>query len=76
MDFCYNRVCKDNHRTGVKTMCYYIHLTRIEREKIMLFVSKGYSITKIALELGRNKSTISRELRCNTVNNFYQPADA
>lgn len=57
-------------------MCHYTHLTLTEREKIMFFAAKGYSVTKIALELGRSKSTISRELRRNTVSGFYQPADA
>ena len=39
------------------------HLTFEERNKITILQAKGLSIRKIAFELGRNPSTISRELR-------------
>ncbi|WP_442954008.1 helix-turn-helix domain-containing protein, partial [Peptacetobacter sp.] len=32
-----------------------------------MFYAKGYSISKIAKEINRNKSTISRELRRNKI---------
>ena len=38
------------------------HLTSIERDKITILQGEGFSIRKIAKELGRSPSTISREL--------------
>lgn len=47
------------------------HLTRDERVKIETFFYLKYKITKIAQELGRNKSTISREIkRCKYVRGY------
>ena len=46
-------------------MCHYKHLTPFERERILFFLSRGESITKIAQLLNRSKSTISREIRRN-----------
>lgn len=43
----------------------YRHLSRIERGKIMYLTTWGLSVSQIALELGRDKSTVSRELRRN-----------
>ena len=43
-------------------MCHYKHLTPFERERILFFLSRGESITKIAQLLNRSKSTISREI--------------
>jgi len=40
----------------------YGHLTRDERSKIMFMSQWGKSISQIAVELGRHKSTISREM--------------
>ncbi len=57
-------------------MSHYKHLTLIEREKIMFFSAKGYSITSIAKELNRNKSTISRELKRNSLSGTYTPCEA
>lgn len=54
-------------------MCHYNHLTLVEREKIMYFRAQNYTISEIATLLQRNKSTISRELKRNSVNGFYQP---
>lgn len=36
----------------------YTHLTRLERENILLMLANGQKITDIARQLGRNKSTI------------------
>ena len=41
-------------------MRHYNHLTLSEREKIMYFQAKNYSVTAIANELHHSKSTISR----------------
>jgi IS30 family transposase len=43
----------------------YQHLSRIERGKIMYLKTWGLSLSQIALEMDRDKSTISRELRRN-----------
>ena len=42
----------------------YRHLSIEEREKIVIYLAGGWSICKIAEELGRSKSTISRENIC------------
>ena len=57
-------------------MCHYKHLILSEREKILYFQAKNYSITAIANAVGRDKSTISRELRRNTEEKQYLPASA
>ena len=57
-------------------MCHYKHLTLEEREKLLYFSAKGYSVTEIAKELGRDKSTISRELRRNCSGRQYLPSAA
>ena len=41
----------------------YKHLTIKEREILMFLRAKGLSIRAVALRLGRNPSTISRELK-------------
>ena len=46
-------------------MSCYKHLTTEERECILVFLAKGYSKRKIAEELHRSPSTISRELKRN-----------
>lgn len=57
-------------------MCHYNHLTTSEREKILVLRTAGLSITAIAERLGRNKSTVSRELSRNTSNGEYWPSKA
>lgn len=52
-------------------MSHYKHITPEEREKILLLSSQNYSITSIADSLGRNKSTISRELSRNSRHGTY-----
>ena len=52
----------------------YKHLTIKEREMLMFLRAKGLSIRAVALRLGRNPSTISRELR-RCVGN-YSPSKA
>ena len=47
----------------------YNHLNTFERGKIESLNKLGYSARKIAIELGRNRSTISRELK--RLGNFY-----
>ena len=57
-------------------MCHYKHLTLEEREKLLKYQAKGYSVTAIAKELGRDKSTISRELKRNSTSGEYLPVSA
>lgn len=57
-------------------MSHYKHLTPKEREMILILHSKKFSITAIANSIGRNKSTISRELSRNAVNNDYSAVSA
>ena len=57
-------------------MCHYHHLTLSERENLLFFRAQSYSISRIAAALGRDKSTISRELRRNTMNGKYLPITA
>ena len=57
-------------------MSNYHHLTLMDREMIMLWYSYGWSITAIADYLGRNKSTISREIKRNSCKNFYRGCTA
>lgn len=54
-------------------MGHYQHLTLLEREKILFFTGKGYSLEQIARELGRSKSTISREIKRNSPKGEYVP---
>ena len=61
--------------TGDK-MGHYKHLSTIEREIILCGITKGLSISKISKGLGRNKSTISRELKRNTCTESYSPSKA
>ena len=57
-------------------MSNYHHLTSCDREMIMLWLSHGWSITAIAKYLSRSKSTISREIKRNTCQNFYRASTA
>ena len=52
----------------------YKHLTREERYQIHSLRRQGVSLGCIAAELGRNRSTISRELRRNSAATSYKPA--
>lgn len=52
-------------------MRHYTHLTARERETIMCLARSGETMTAIAVEIGRNKSTVSRELARNSSNDGY-----
>jgi len=54
----------------------YKHLTREERYQIHTLKRQGVSLGCIAAELGRHRSTISRELQRNTGRTGYKPAHA
>ena len=54
-----------DNKKGVTTMSHYKHLTIEEREKLYLMRGQGASLRKIACELGRAASTLSREVKRN-----------
>jgi IS30 family transposase len=54
----------------------YSHLSKIEREEINQLNLAGLSARKIAKKLGRNVSTISRELQRNSLDGKYFAAIA
>lgn len=55
-------VCDNIEGIGGKSMCHHKHLTLQEREDIMMMRRDRKSVT----EIGRDKSTVSRELRRNS----------
>ena len=54
----------------------YTHITEAERYQIYALKKTGISQSKIALQLNRNPSTISRELRRNKGMKGYRPKQA
>lgn len=54
----------------------YQHLTQVERYQIYAYRKARFSIRRMAAELGRAPSTISRELRRNLSRRGYRPAMA
>ena len=54
----------------------YTHITEAERYQIYALKKAGISQSKIALQLNRNPSTISRELRRNKGLKGYRPKQA
>jgi transposase, IS30 family len=54
----------------------YTHFSRAERTEFSLLKSKGYSIRSIAKAMGRNHSSLVRELSRNKVNQEYEPKKA
>ncbi len=54
----------------------HTHLTEQDRYDIYEWKAKGQTITKIACKIGRNKSTVSRELSRNTGLRGYRPQQA
>jgi len=53
----------------------YIRLSQSEREQIFLLLYEGYSLREIGKRLGRNHTTLSRELKKNT-GKEYSPVKA
>ena len=52
----------------------YRRLSIIEREKIRFCIASKFSLTETAKYIGRDKSTISREMKRNA--KFYSPSEA
>lgn len=57
-------------------MSHYHHLTISERESIWEKKIEGESLSKIAKDIGRSVSTISRELKRNSSKKRYRPSEA
>ncbi len=62
-------------------MCHHTHLTLEEREDIMCLKRQGETVTAIASAIGRDKSTVSRELSRNMCakgapNEYYRASTA
>ena len=57
-------------------MGHCVHLTLSEREDIMLMRRDGKGVCEIARAIGRDKSTVSRELSRNSCERFYRASTA
>lgn len=57
-------------------MGHRVHLTLREREDIMLMRRDGKGVCEIARAIGRDKSTVSRELSRNSCERFYRAPTA
>lgn len=62
-------------------MCHHTHLTLSEREDIMMLRREGESVSAIARAIGRDKSTVSREISRNmcakgTPREYYRASTA
>jgi IS30 family transposase len=54
----------------------YAHIAKAERNEIKILLEKGYSYSDIGKALGRDKSSISREIKGNSVKGEYDPEKA
>jgi len=54
----------------------YTQLTEVERYQVHTFLKPGYEHNRMAEELNRSPSTISRELKRNRGLRGYRPAQA
>jgi len=57
-------------------MCHYTHLTREERDAIHTMRAEGKGVNETARAIGRDRSTVSRELRRNGRSGRYGAATA
>jgi IS30 family transposase len=54
----------------------YTHFSKEERAELSILKKKGYSLRSIAEAMGKSHSSLSRELRRNTVHGLYDPKKA
>ena len=54
-------------------MNHYTHFTLKKREMLKHFIDIGKNQTEISILLGKNKSSISREIKRNSQNGEYIP---
>jgi transposase, IS30 family len=64
-------ICNLKCNTHIMKYMSYIHFTKIERNELSILLNKGYSLRDIAFTLGRNPSSISREIKKNRVQDAY-----
>jgi IS30 family transposase len=57
-------------------MRHYQQLTQEQRYQISAYLRTGYSLFEISCEIGKSKSTISRELKRNSGRRGYRPKQA
>lgn len=58
------------------TTAKYKHFTKNDRNELSILLKKGYSLRDIAKVLLKNPSSISREVKDNSVNGVYNPDKA
>lgn len=54
----------------------YTHFKQNERDEIAILLKKDYSLRDIGYALGRSPSSVSREIKFNSVNGVYDPRKA
>lgn len=54
----------------------YKHFTKDQRNELSVLLNKGYSIRDIAYAIKKNPSSVSREIKKNSVNGQYEPDKA
>jgi len=54
----------------------YTHLTKEERDRLAVLHSKGWTLRAISTKMGRDKGTLSRELKRNKSGSMYLPHKA
>jgi len=54
----------------------YQHIVKVERHEISILLQRGCTVTEVARELGRHRSSIYRELKRNKVSGTYVAAKA
>ena len=52
------------------------HFKKYDRDEISILLKKGYSHRQIANCLGKHHSSVSREIKNNSVKGVYDPAKA
>jgi transposase, IS30 family len=57
-------------------MKYYKHLARVDRIEIGILLGKGYTVSDIAVGIGKHPSTLYREINRNSVLGTYHPIKA
>jgi IS30 family transposase len=60
----------------IKTIMSYKHFTQDDRNEISILLKNGYSHRDIAGALGKNHSSVSREIKNNSVNGIYDSKKA
>ncbi|MBL7646358.1 MAG: IS30 family transposase [Candidatus Hydrogenedentes bacterium] len=75
LDFRYSSSARNPNPKASTTMSY-VHFTSIQRGEISAYLAAGYSKARIARQLGRDRSSLGREIKRNSVNGVYDPQRA